>query len=105
MKILPVLAAVVAAAMLVPPPVALAADAGRAAILSDYAAQARAPDPGFAGFSAARGEVLLRGSRSGGEDFPAAVLLHARLPGVLWGEAGRPLGAGARGGGGTPPRG
>ncbi|MFC3674099.1 DUF1924 domain-containing protein [Ferrovibrio xuzhouensis] len=81
MKILPVLAAVVAAAMLVPPPVALAADAGRAAILSDYAAQARAADPGFAGFAAARGEVLFRGSRSGGDArTPSCTSCHTADP-------------------------
>src|SRR3546814_7204255 len=55
--------------------------AGRAAILSDYAAQARAADPGFAGFSAARGEVLFRGSRSGGDArTPSCTSCHTSDP-------------------------
>jgi Domain of unknown function (DUF1924) len=44
-----------------------AADPARDAILSDLAAQARAADPGFTGFSAARGETLYRSVHASGD--------------------------------------
>jgi hypothetical protein len=50
---------------------ALAAGSGdprRDAILAAYAAAARAADPAFAGFSAARGEALYQGPHAGGDD-------------------------------------
>lgn len=81
MKTLPVQAAVVAATLLVLPAAVLAADAGRSTILSDYAAQARSADPGFAGFSAARGEALFRGSWSGGDArTPSCTSCHTADP-------------------------
>lgn len=57
------LAAVVAAL----PIAALAGDARRDKILADYAARARAADPGFTTFSAQRGETLFRARWSGGD--------------------------------------
>ena len=54
MRIPSIPALAIAVAMLALPPAVQAADAGRDAILSGYATQARAADPGFAGFSAAR---------------------------------------------------
>ncbi|MGE5548674.1 MAG: DUF1924 domain-containing protein [Solirubrobacterales bacterium] len=49
------------------PAVASAADARREAILNDFAAQAKAADPAFAGFSAQRGEKLFRTKWAGGD--------------------------------------
>lgn len=70
-----------ALAMLILSSAVLAADPGRDAILSDYAAQARKADPGFAGFSAARGETLFRGSWSGGDArTPSCMSCHTADP-------------------------
>jgi len=74
-------AAVMAAAILVLPLAAFAVDAGRSAVLADYAAQARAADPGFAGFSAARGEALFRAGWTGGDArTPSCMSCHTADP-------------------------
>lgn len=70
-----------ALAMLILSSAVLAADPARDAILSDYAAQARKADPGFAGFSAARGETLFRGSWTGGDArTPSCMSCHTADP-------------------------
>jgi hypothetical protein len=56
-----------AATVAVLPIVALAGDVRRDRILADYAAKARAADPGFTAFSAQRGETLFRTTWSGGD--------------------------------------
>jgi hypothetical protein len=58
-----------------------AADPARDAILADYAAQARAADKGFAGFSAQRGETLFRTVWNGGDSrTPACTSCHTADP-------------------------
>jgi len=59
--------AFVAGAIALAPVVAFAADARRDAMLADYAAKARAADPGFTAFSAGRGETLFRTRWTGGD--------------------------------------
>ncbi|MFO1188380.1 MAG: DUF1924 domain-containing protein [Alphaproteobacteria bacterium] len=59
--------ALIAGAIALSPVVATAADARRDAILADYAAKARAADPGFTAFSAQRGETLFRTTWTGGD--------------------------------------
>jgi hypothetical protein len=65
-------------------PLAAAAVGGadkRAAILADYAAKARASDPSFTVFSAARGETLFRTSWAGGDArTPSCVSCHTADP-------------------------
>jgi len=58
---------IVAAIVLLVPPVARAGDARRDALLADYAAEARAAAPPFSGFSAQRGERLFRTTWAGGD--------------------------------------
>lgn len=72
----------VVAAIIILPLVALAAgNTERAAILADYAARARAADPGFAGFSVQRGEALFRGSFTGGDvRTPSCMSCHTADP-------------------------
>jgi hypothetical protein len=61
---------------------ALAAE-GRAAILDGYLAQAKRETPGFAGFSAARGEAFYRAKHGGGRpDTPACTSCHGPDPRV-----------------------
>ncbi len=70
-------------AVLALPIAAIAADgpAQRNAILSAYAEKARAADPGFAGFSAARGEKLFLTLWSGGDArTPACTSCHTGDP-------------------------
>ncbi|MFN4310359.1 MAG: DUF1924 domain-containing protein [Ferrovibrio sp.] len=71
-----------AGAVIILPLAALAAgNTERAAILADYAAKARAADPGFAGFSAQRGAALFRGSFTGGDArTPSCVSCHTADP-------------------------
>lgn len=70
-----------AVALLALPPAAQAGDPARDAILSDYASQAKKADPGFAGFSAARGEALFRGSWTGGDArTPSCTSCHSADP-------------------------
>lgn len=71
-----------AAALIILPLAALAAgNTERAAILADYAAKARAADPGFTGFSAQRGEALFRGSFAGGDArTPSCLSCHTADP-------------------------
>ncbi|EKV29792.1 Ubiquinol--cytochrome c reductase, cytochrome B subunit [Caenispirillum salinarum AK4] len=55
--------------------------ADRAAILSGYAEQAAADDPGFSGFTAARGEDLFRTRWAGGDArTPACTACHTEDP-------------------------
>lgn len=57
------------------------ADPARDAIFDAYARQARAETPGFAGFSAARGEKLYRGPHPGGKaETPACAACHTSDP-------------------------
>lgn len=72
-----------ALALLTLPVAALAAGgaAERALILQGYAAKARAADPGFAGFSAARGEKLFRMNGAGDDPrTPACTSCHTADP-------------------------
>ena len=58
-----------------------AAAAARDVLLAEYAVTAKKNDPGFAGFSAARGEVFHRKSFAGGKpDTPACTSCHADDP-------------------------
>lgn len=71
-----------------------AADPARDAILADYAAQARAADKGFAGFSAQRGEALFRTGWNGGDArTPACTSCHTADPRKIGQNAktGRPI--------------
>ncbi|MEI6557442.1 MAG: DUF1924 domain-containing protein [Rhodospirillaceae bacterium] len=53
----------------------------RDAILAGFAAEARAADPGFAGFAAARGEALFRARQSGGRaETPSCTTCHTEDP-------------------------
>jgi hypothetical protein len=55
--------------------------AARDELLAGYAAAAKTADPGFAGFSAARGEAFHRQSFAGGKaDTPACTSCHAKDP-------------------------
>lgn len=56
-----------AATVVALPLAVLAADARRDAILADYAAKARAAEPGATAFSAQRGEALFRTKWTGGD--------------------------------------
>ncbi|WP_374468044.1 DUF1924 domain-containing protein [Ferrovibrio sp.] len=71
-----------AGAVIILPLAALAAgNTERAAILADYVAKARVADPGFAGFSAPRGEALFRGSFTGGDArTPSCMSCHTADP-------------------------
>ncbi len=56
-------------------------DTARAALLTGYAAQAKAQHPGFTGFSAERGRALYLGPHSGGSvDTPACAACHTATP-------------------------
>ncbi len=58
-----------------------AADPAREALLADYAKQAKAADPGFAGFSTERGEKLFRSRWAGGDErTPACTSCHTDDP-------------------------
>lgn len=60
---------------------ALAADPAREALLDAYARQAKAETPGFAGFSATRGERLYQGPHAGGSiETPACAACHTADP-------------------------
>ncbi|WP_298364040.1 DUF1924 domain-containing protein [Azospirillum sp.] len=60
---------------------AAANDPARAALLTGYAAQAKAQNPGFTGFSAERGRALYLGPHSGGNvDTPAGAACHTATP-------------------------
>jgi hypothetical protein len=60
---------------------ALAAPGGTQKLLDFYANQAKATDPGFAGFSAERGELLFRSDFSGGKpDTPSCTVCHTKNP-------------------------
>lgn len=73
------LLAVAAVALL--PLVARAADTRRDALLADYAGQARQADPGFADFSARRGEALYRTRWAGGDPrTPSCTACHTPDP-------------------------
>jgi len=53
----------------------------RDSILSGYLAEAQTADPSFAGFSAARGEMLFRSSPNGGKpDTPSCTTCHTNAP-------------------------
>lgn len=74
-------AAVLAACLICLSGVALAGDPARDAILAAYAGQAKAEMPGFAGFSAARGEQLYFGPHAGGNlQTPACASCHTADP-------------------------
>lgn len=58
-----------------------AANPQRQAILDGYLKQVRAADPGFAGFSAARGETVFRNRFAGGDQrTPACTACHTDDP-------------------------
>jgi len=60
------------------------ADPARDAILADLAAQAKAADPGFTGFSAARGETLFSTRHTGGKpQTPSCTTCHTKDPRAL----------------------
>ena len=60
------------------------ADPARDAILADLAAQAKAADPGFTGFSAARGETLFSTHHTGGKpQTPSCTTCHTKDPRAL----------------------
>tara|TARA_R110000772_G_scaffold267976_3_gene393741 strand:+ start:8233 stop:8655 length:423 start_codon:yes stop_codon:yes gene_type:complete len=72
------LTAVLAAAA---PTAVMAADARRDAIIADYAVQAKKAVPGFAGFSAQRGEALFRTRWAGGDErTPSCTACHTENP-------------------------
>ena len=83
-----------AAALAALPLVVFAADARRDAILADYAAKARAADPGATAFSAQRGETLFRTKWTGGDprttSCAACHTADPRLPGRN-AKTGRPI--------------
>lgn len=62
----PIRLLLVGAALALAPAAAIAGDAARDALLQGYADQAGAADPGFSGFSAARGRALYMGPHQGG---------------------------------------
>jgi len=69
------------AAALAAPTLAMAGDLARDAIIAGYAAEARAADPGFTVFSAARGETLFRSKWSGGDPrTPSCTACHTDNP-------------------------
>ncbi len=60
---------------------AAANDPARAALLTGYAAQAKAQNPSFTGFSVERGRALYLGPHSGGNaDTPACAACHTATP-------------------------
>lgn len=79
-KLAPAALVLVAAAGLIRPQPALAADPARDAIVAAYASQAKAADPAFAGFSAARGETLYRSRNSVNPDAPSCSSCHTDDP-------------------------
>jgi hypothetical protein len=71
----------IAAAIAFMPVAVLAGNAGRDAILDGYAAQAKAEDPAFTGFSAERGQSLYLGPHQGGKpDMNACAACHTSDP-------------------------
>ncbi|HLT76948.1 MAG TPA: DUF1924 domain-containing protein [Ferrovibrio sp.] len=75
------LAAAALLALVLSPATLAAADGQQAAILDAYAAKARAADPAFTGFSAARGEALFRREWNGGDPrTPACTSCHTANP-------------------------
>lgn len=53
----------------------------RDAVLAGYLAEAKAAEPGLAGFSAARGEALFRAKHAGGKaDTPSCTTCHGDKP-------------------------
>ena len=71
----------VGAAIAVTPVLAVAGDAARDAILQSYAEQAAGEDPGFAGFSADRGQALYMGPHQGGNpETTACAACHTADP-------------------------
>ena len=75
------LATLAAAAFLISE--AALADPARDAILKTFAAEAKAVDPGFSGFSAARGEAFWFATHSGGKpDTPTCTSCHSKDPGT-----------------------
>ncbi|MGE5476015.1 MAG: DUF1924 domain-containing protein [Bacteroidales bacterium] len=83
-----------AAAIVLLPVAAMAADAARDAIVSDYAAQARKADPAFTAFDAKRGETLFRTKwAKGDERTPSCTACHTDNPRAAGQNAktGRPI--------------
>jgi mono/diheme cytochrome c family protein len=83
-----------AAAIVLLPVAAVAADAARDAIISDYAAQARKADPAFTAFDAKRGETLFRTKwAKGDERTPSCTACHTDNPRAAGQNAktGRPI--------------
>lgn len=72
---------VLVSALLAAPIIAQADDARRDAIVAGYAAEARAADAAFSGFSAERGEKLFRTSWTGGDArTPSCTACHTENP-------------------------
>lgn len=60
---------------------AAAANPGRDAILAAFAAEAKKADPGFAGFSAQRGQAFFAANHTGGKpDTPSCTICHTSDP-------------------------
>ncbi len=75
-------------------PLAVLAAGERAALIAGYATQAKAADPSFAEFSAARGETLFRTAFAGGDPrTPSCTSCHTADPRALGRNAktGRPI--------------
>jgi len=73
--------AFVIAAIITASSLAMAGDPARDAIITEYARQVRAADPGFDTFSAARGEKLFRTKWSGGDSrTPSCTTCHTDDP-------------------------
>ena len=72
---------VLAGAFLALAAVGAVADPGRDAILAALTAEAKQAEPGFAGFSAARGEALWNATHTGGKpDTPSCTTCHTPDP-------------------------
>ena len=71
----------IGAALALMPALAVAGDVARDAVLQGYAEQAAAEDPGFAGFSAERGQRLYAGPHQGGNpQMTACAACHTSDP-------------------------
>lgn len=79
-RLAPVSAVVLVAALTVAPQAAHAADPARDAVVAAYAAQAKAADPAFAGFSPARGEALYRSRNTANSDAASCAACHTDDP-------------------------
>lgn len=70
----------IAAVTLLAAGAAAAADPAHEAILAEYLRQARQADPGFAGFSARRGEAMFTARHTVNPDVPSCTTCHTEDP-------------------------